>query len=118
VADFLLAWHNAEENGGWDPVDLWQLDTGIAQDILLVTAFIAVEHKYPDDLGFAPSRSQTFGNCGEETGLSRPTHRSKPNNSDFLSQSLPCKRQQRWVGRHLAHWPAKLAQEGIPWLKN
>jgi len=37
VADFLLAWHNAEENGGWDPVDLWQLDTGIAQDILLVT---------------------------------------------------------------------------------
>ena len=54
VADFLLAWHNAEENGGWNPVDLWQLDTGIAQDILLVTALIAVEHKYPDDLGFAP----------------------------------------------------------------
>ncbi|SRR6266851_3740645 len=53
VADFLLAWHNAEENGGWNPVDLWQLDTGIAQDILLVTTFIAVEHKYPDDLGFA-----------------------------------------------------------------
>jgi len=22
VANFLLAWHNAEENGGWDPVDL------------------------------------------------------------------------------------------------
>jgi hypothetical protein len=20
VANFLLAWHNAEENGGWDPV--------------------------------------------------------------------------------------------------
>jgi hypothetical protein len=54
VADFLLAWHNAEENGGWNPVDLWQLDTGIAQDIILVTAFIAVEPKYPDDLGFAP----------------------------------------------------------------
>jgi hypothetical protein len=50
VADYLLAWPNAEENGGWNPVDLWQLDTGIAQDILLVTAFIAVEHKYPDDL--------------------------------------------------------------------
>lgn len=25
VANFLLAWHNAEENGGWDPVDLWNL---------------------------------------------------------------------------------------------
>jgi hypothetical protein len=23
LANFLLAWHNAEENGGWDPVDLW-----------------------------------------------------------------------------------------------
>ena len=23
VASFLLAWHNAEENGGWDPTDLW-----------------------------------------------------------------------------------------------
>ena len=56
VADFLLAWHNAEENGGWNPIDLWQLDTGIAQDVLLVTEFIAVEHKYPDDLGFARDR--------------------------------------------------------------
>lgn len=60
VADFLLAWHNAEENGGWNPVDLWQLDTGIAQDILLVTAFIAVEHKYPDDLGFVSEIAEVW----------------------------------------------------------
>src|SRR5271165_6060339 len=60
VADFLLAWHNAEENGGWNPVDLWQLDTGIAQDILLVTAFIAVEHNYPDDLGFVPEIAEVW----------------------------------------------------------
>ena len=26
VANFLLAWHNAEENGGWDLVDLWNVD--------------------------------------------------------------------------------------------
>ena len=26
VADFLLAWHNAEENGGWNLVDLWSVD--------------------------------------------------------------------------------------------
>jgi len=25
VANFLPAWHNAEENGGWDPVDLWNV---------------------------------------------------------------------------------------------
>lgn len=60
VADFLLAWHNAEENGGWNPVDIWQLDAGIAQDILLVTTFIAVEYKYSDDLGFAPEIAE-FG---------------------------------------------------------
>jgi hypothetical protein len=42
-----------EENGGRNPVDLWQLDTRIAKDILLVTALIAVEDKYPDDLGLA-----------------------------------------------------------------
>jgi hypothetical protein len=60
VSDFLLAWHNADENGGWNPVDLWQLDTVIAQDILLVTEFIAVEHKYPDDLGFAPEIAEVW----------------------------------------------------------
>jgi hypothetical protein len=60
VADFLLAWQNAEENGGWNPVDLWQLDAGIAQDILLVTASIAGEHKYPDDLGFAPEIAEVW----------------------------------------------------------
>ncbi len=74
----LLARHNAEENGGWDPVDLGQLDTGIAQDILLLTAFIPSNISIPTTLALPP-RSQTFGNCGEETGLSRPTHRSKPN---------------------------------------
>jgi len=31
VANFLLAWHNAEENGGWDPVDLWNVDDAIAR---------------------------------------------------------------------------------------
>jgi hypothetical protein len=25
VANFLLAWHNPEENGGWDPTDLWNV---------------------------------------------------------------------------------------------
>ena len=60
VADFLLAWHNAEENGGWNPVDLWQLDTGIAQDVLLVAAFMAVEHKYPDDLGVVPEIAEVW----------------------------------------------------------
>ena len=52
VADFLLAWHNSEENGGWNPVALWGLDAAIAADMVLALRFIAQEHRYPDDLGF------------------------------------------------------------------
>lgn len=51
VASFLLAWHNAAENGGWDPTDLWNLDTAIADDILIVVKLIRVSNRYPDDLG-------------------------------------------------------------------
>ena len=50
-ANFLLAWHNAEENGGWDPVDLWSVDTAIADDMLLVVRLIRDSNRYPDALG-------------------------------------------------------------------
>ena len=52
VANLLLAWHNAGENGGWDPVDLWSVDGEIAEDMLTVLRFIRQVHRYPDDLGF------------------------------------------------------------------
>ena len=52
-ADFLLAWHNAAENGGWDPADLWAVDTAIADDILVVLQVIGRNHgSYPPELGF------------------------------------------------------------------
>lgn len=51
VARFLLAWHNAEDNGGWDPCDLWNVDTEIAEDMLTVLR-LAYERLYPGDLGF------------------------------------------------------------------
>ena len=54
VADFLVAWHNAEENGGSDPVDLWSVDARIADDILAVLHLINVSHHYPPELGFDP----------------------------------------------------------------
>jgi len=54
VADFLLAWHNSEENGGWDPVDLWSVDAAIADDILAVLHLIRASHCYPPELGFDP----------------------------------------------------------------
>lgn len=53
VADFLLAWYNAPENGGWDPADLWAVDRGIADDIVTVISIIhRLPGKYPNDLGF------------------------------------------------------------------
>ncbi len=52
VADFLLAWHNAEENGGWDPTDLWNVDATIADDILTALLLLRMENRYPGDLGF------------------------------------------------------------------
>ena len=52
IADFLLAWHNAEENGGWDPTDLWNVDDSIAEDMLSVIRLIRESHRYPDGLGF------------------------------------------------------------------
>ncbi len=52
VANFLLAWHNAEENGGWDPVDLWNVDEDIPGDMLTVLGLIRQTHRYPGDLGF------------------------------------------------------------------
>jgi hypothetical protein len=52
VADFLLAWHNADENSGWNPVDLWCVDRQIADDILNLLKFIRHRHLYPAALGF------------------------------------------------------------------
>jgi hypothetical protein len=60
VADFLLAWHNAEENGGWDPTDLWNVDPGIAEDIIRVLRLVRDSRRYPGDLGFEPEISAVW----------------------------------------------------------
>jgi len=52
VANFLLAWYNAAENGGWDPTDFWNVDSAIAADMLTVLGFIRGCHLYPDAMGF------------------------------------------------------------------
>ncbi|MGH9611381.1 MAG: DUF7673 family protein [Bryobacteraceae bacterium] len=61
VADFLLAWHNTPENGGWDPTDLWNVDAPIAADILTIVAAIRAQPgKYPADVGFEPEIQQIW----------------------------------------------------------
>ena len=53
VAAFLLAWQDADVNGGWNPTDLWQVDEAVSRDMLLVLSLLRHERKYPDDFGFA-----------------------------------------------------------------
>jgi hypothetical protein len=52
VANFLLAWWNAGDNGGFDFTDLWNVDLQIAQDMLVVFALIANCRHYADHYGF------------------------------------------------------------------
>lgn len=51
VANFLLAWWNATDHGGFDFTDLWNVDLEIAQDMLRVFALIANCRWYGDHYG-------------------------------------------------------------------
>lgn len=51
VANFLLAWWNATDCGGWDLTELWTVDRAVADDMLLVAAFIAANQEYPNSYG-------------------------------------------------------------------
>jgi hypothetical protein len=52
VADFLLAWWNADRDGGFDLTSLWSLDTAICEDLAIVFNLIASSHSYPDAFGY------------------------------------------------------------------
>ena len=74
VANFLLAWHNAAENGGWDPVDLWSVDAEIADDMLTVVRIIRESHAYPNDLGFENEITAVWRLWRPATKGSEPQH--------------------------------------------
>jgi hypothetical protein len=52
VADFLLAWWNPTECGGFDFTTMWGCDEAIVEDMITVFAFVARNNSYPDSLGF------------------------------------------------------------------
>jgi hypothetical protein len=54
VANFLLAWWNAEQYGGFDLTDLWNLDRSVADDLLTVVALLTRRPSYPDTIGYGP----------------------------------------------------------------
>jgi hypothetical protein len=72
VANFLLAWNNAEENGGWDLVDLWSVDAVLAEDMLRVLELIRVSHSYPADLGFGAEIDAVWRQWRAERPRSQP----------------------------------------------
>jgi len=47
VADFLLAWWNPKNCGGFDLRNLWAVDSAIADDMQTVFGLIARVHEYP-----------------------------------------------------------------------
>lgn len=52
VANFLLAWWNAEECGGFDLVHMWNVDHEILEDMAHVLSLIIRTRSYPDTLGY------------------------------------------------------------------
>jgi hypothetical protein len=52
VANFLLAWWNASECGGFDLTELWGVDAAIAADMVTVLAALPMCQHYPDTLGY------------------------------------------------------------------
>lgn len=50
VADFLLAWWNPARCGGFDLTDVWGVDAGIAQDMMVIFGFLTRRSQYPDNL--------------------------------------------------------------------
>lgn len=50
IRKFLLSWWNAETFGGFDPTDLWMLDSSVVRDVFAV--LIHNSRAYPDGLGY------------------------------------------------------------------
>jgi hypothetical protein len=80
VANFLLAWWNAGECGGFDLTDVWGVDTSIRVDMLRVFALLAGCQRYPDAIGYGKYfeeivhiwRPNSDGRSPESTSAERP----------------------------------------------
>lgn len=49
VANFLMAWWNAGDYGGFDFTDFWNVDDNILRDFFIVLPFIAANRTYLDE---------------------------------------------------------------------
>lgn len=52
AANFLLAWWNAKDLGGFDLTDMWGVDEAISDDMVTVFRFISRHNEYPSSYSF------------------------------------------------------------------
>jgi len=53
VADFLLAWWNADTCGGFNPTKAWTFEDDVAEDIITIFSYIVRnQRRFPDYLGY------------------------------------------------------------------
>lgn len=52
AANFLLAWWNAGDLGGFDLTDAWGLDEALREDLVTLFGFIARNKTYPSTYSF------------------------------------------------------------------
>jgi hypothetical protein len=53
TANFLLAWWNAGDLGGFDLTEAWGLDDALKEDLVTLFGFIARHKVYPSALQFS-----------------------------------------------------------------
>jgi hypothetical protein len=54
IADFLLAWWNPSQCGGYDLTTAWGVDDDIMEDMCVVFRLASRANSYPDTLGYGP----------------------------------------------------------------
>lgn len=52
VANFLLAWWNADSCGGFNLTELWAVDSALVEDMVNVFKLVEKVRNYPDTLGY------------------------------------------------------------------
>lgn len=52
VANFLLAWWNANSCGGFNLTELWAVDSPLVEDMVNVFKLVEKVRNYPDTLGY------------------------------------------------------------------
>jgi len=67
VANFLLAWWNAHDNGGFDLTDMWAVDSDIAADMVTVFTYVATHQHYADHFGYSTHMHNIWKQWRERT---------------------------------------------------